>query len=93
MTPESVGVPANSIVLGKHSGRHALSRRFEELGFTLDTAELDDAYRGFTKLADRKKNIYDQDLLSLVPAQQRRATPADACAGSSALNFAEAFGG
>ena len=42
MTPESVGVPANSIVLGKHSGRHALSRRFEELGFTLDAPELEE---------------------------------------------------
>ncbi|HEX8282806.1 MAG TPA: 2-isopropylmalate synthase [Pyrinomonadaceae bacterium] len=70
MTPESVGVPANSIVLGKHSGRHALSRRFEELGFVLDAAGLDDAYKGFTKLADRKKNIYDQDLLSLLPARR-----------------------
>jgi 2-isopropylmalate synthase len=90
MTPESVGVPANSIVLGKHSGRHALSRRFEELGFTLDAAGLEDAYRGFTKLADRKKNIYDQDLLSLVPAQQRLAPHPDA--GALALDFAEAYG-
>ncbi|MET0621393.1 MAG: 2-isopropylmalate synthase [Pyrinomonadaceae bacterium] len=91
MTPESVGVPANSIVLGKHSGRHALSRRFEELGFTLDAAGLEDAYRGFTKLADRKKNIYDQDLLSLVPAQQRRESRAEAV--SPEPEFAEAFGG
>ncbi|HYG79490.1 MAG TPA: 2-isopropylmalate synthase, partial [Pyrinomonadaceae bacterium] len=72
MTPESVGVPSNNIVLGKHSGRHALSRRFDELGFTLTPPELEDAYHQFTKLADRKKNIYDQDLLSLLPARQRR---------------------
>jgi 2-isopropylmalate synthase len=91
MTPESVGVPANSIVLGKHSGRHALSRRFEELGFTLDASGLEDAYHGFTKLADRKKNIYDQDLLSLLPAQQRRESRAEA--GSLEPEFAEAFGG
>ena len=91
MTPESVGVHANSIVLGKHSGRHALSRRFEELGFTLDAAGLDDAYRGFTKLADRKKNIYDQDLLSLLPARQRRESREDG--GTLELNFAEAVGG
>ena len=91
MTPESVGVPANSIVLGKHSGRHALSRRFEELGFTLDAAVLEAAYRGFTRLADRKKNIYDQDLLSLLPAQQRRdAQPVE---GELVLDFAEAYGG
>jgi 2-isopropylmalate synthase len=71
MTPESVGVPANRIVLGKHSGRHALSRRYEELGFTLQATELDCAYQSFTELADRKKRIYDQDLLSLLTADAR----------------------
>ena len=93
MTPESVGVPANSIVLGKHSGRHALSRRFEELGFTLDAAGLEEAYRGFTKLADRKKNVYDQDLLMLVPARQQRGALVEAGAGSLVLDFAEAYSG
>jgi 2-isopropylmalate synthase len=66
MTPESVGVPTNELVLGKHSGRHALALRYEELGYALDAGELDTAYRRFTDLADRKKRIYDQDLLSLV---------------------------
>jgi 2-isopropylmalate synthase len=66
MTPASVGVPANALVLGKHSGRHALSLRFRELGFVLGTEELDAAYLRFTDLADRKKRIYDQDLLSLL---------------------------
>ena len=66
MTPESVGVPANSLVLGKHSGRHALSLRYMELGYDITPAELDDAYRSFTNLADRKKRIYDQDLISLL---------------------------
>lgn len=66
MTPESVGVPANSLVLGKHSGRHALSLRYTELGFELTQGELDDAYSRFTGLADRKKRIYDQDLISLL---------------------------
>ena len=66
MTPESVGVPANSLVLGKHSGRHALSLRYAELGYDVTTAELDDAYRKFTNLADRKKRVYDQDLISLL---------------------------
>jgi len=65
MTPESVGVPANDIVLGKHSGRHALASRFAELGFDLDKAELDEAYSRFTKLADKKKKIYDQDLIAI----------------------------
>ena len=66
MTPESVGVPANSLVLGKHSGRHALSLRYMELGYDINATELDAAYRRFTDLADKKKRIYDQDLISLL---------------------------
>lgn len=66
MTPESVGVPANSLVLGKHSGRHALSLRYMELGYDVTANELDAAYTRFTDLADRKKRIYDQDLISLL---------------------------
>jgi 2-isopropylmalate synthase len=66
MTPESVGVEANLLVLGKHSGRHALAARYAELGYVLTPAELEAAYRQFTQLADRKKRIYDQDLLSLL---------------------------
>ncbi len=75
MTPESVGVPTNELVLGKHSGRHALALRYEELGYTLDANELDAAYRQFTDLADRKKRIYDQDLISLVDAARSSAAP------------------
>jgi 2-isopropylmalate synthase len=73
MTPESVGVSANSLVLGKHSGRHALALRYTELGYRLTSMELDTAYVEFTALADRKKRIYDQDLLSLLaaPAKSR----------------------
>ena len=65
MTPESVGVANNDIVLGKHSGRHALVSRFVELGFELDKEEIDEVYTRFTKLADKKKKIYDQDLIAL----------------------------
>lgn len=68
MTPESVGVPKNSIVLGKHSGKHALTARFEELGLSLTAAEVAKIYPMFTALADRKKNVYDQDLLALAGA-------------------------
>src|SRR5215813_7026221 len=71
MTPESVGVPANSLVLGKHSGRHALSLRYAELGYDITAAELDAAYTSFTNLADRKKRIYDQDLISLLSSATR----------------------
>ncbi len=69
MTPESVGVPSNNIVLGKHSGRHALVARYNELGVDLNTAEISEVYQKFTALADKKKNIYDQDLLAILPAQ------------------------
>ncbi|MFN2407663.1 MAG: 2-isopropylmalate synthase [Pyrinomonadaceae bacterium] len=66
MTPDSVGVQANSLVLGKHSGRHALSLRYMELGYDVSATELDAVYRRFTDLADKKKRIYDQDLISLL---------------------------
>jgi 2-isopropylmalate synthase len=69
MTPQSVGVPSNDIVLGKHSGRHALVARYNELGVELDRAEINEVYQKFTALADKKKNIYDQDLLAILPAQ------------------------
>ena len=65
MTPDSVGAPTTQIVLGKHSGRHALARRYEELGTPLSGEELDFAYARFVALADRKKHIYDQDLLAI----------------------------
>ncbi len=76
MTPESVGVPKNSIVLGKHSGRHALVARYAELGFAFDANEINEIYSRFVSLADRKKNIYDQDLLSIVPDRMPTAIAA-----------------
>jgi 2-isopropylmalate synthase len=66
MTPESVGVPTNNLVLGKHSGRHALALRYEDLGYPMQPAEVDVIYERFTSLADRKKRIYDQDLIALL---------------------------
>jgi 2-isopropylmalate synthase len=74
MTPASVGVPSNSMVLGKHSGRHALAHRLRELGHTLDAAELDHFYHRFVELADRKKAIYDQDLIALATQSSASAT-------------------
>jgi 2-isopropylmalate synthase len=72
MTPESVGVSENRIVLGKHSGRHALAVQYQKLGYQLSRQELDDVYERFIALADRKKRIYDQDLLSLLsPAKAK----------------------
>jgi len=66
MTPESVGVSKSLLVLGKHSGRRALEQRYAELGHPLTRAELDAVYHRFTELADRKKSIYDQDLVALL---------------------------
>ena len=68
MTPASVGVPRNRMVLGKHSGRRALAHRLGELGVVLQASDLDIAYCRFSELADRKKSILDQDLLTLIPA-------------------------
>ncbi|WP_158945182.1 2-isopropylmalate synthase [Granulicella sp. S190] len=66
MTPESVGVPSTNMVLGKHSGRRLLEQRLTELGHKLTRSQLDEVYHRFTELADRKKSIYDQDLLGLL---------------------------
>ncbi|MEW5977238.1 MAG: 2-isopropylmalate synthase [Acidobacteriota bacterium] len=66
MTPQSVGIPTNNIVLGKHSGRHALLKRYSALGYELGKEELDRAYMLFCKLADKKKSIYDEDLLAIL---------------------------
>lgn len=68
MTPESVGAPkTGGIVLGKHSGRHALVARYNELGYEFTGDEINEIYTAFTALADKKKNIYDQDLLAILP--------------------------
>jgi len=66
MRPETVGIPKSTLVLGKHSGRHALEQRFRELGYELDAARLTDIYHQFTALADRKRAILDEDLLALL---------------------------
>ena len=66
MTPQSVGVPDSRLVLGKHSGRHALGLRIAELGYELDRRELDDIYRSFVVLADKIKTVEDHHLLQLV---------------------------
>ena len=66
ITPHTVGMPSNYLVLGKHSGRHALAKRYEDLGYKLTKPELDRVYELFTQLADRKKNVYDEDLIGLV---------------------------
>jgi 2-isopropylmalate synthase len=68
MTPESVGVPPNRIVLGKHSGRNALAHKLREMGHELSAETINHVYDEFVRLADSKKQIYDQDLLSILIA-------------------------
>ena len=66
MTPESVGVKQTSLVMGKHSGSHAFQHKLEELGYQLSDNQLKDAFVRFKALADRKKQIYDEDIEALV---------------------------
>jgi 2-isopropylmalate synthase len=66
MTPESVGVKQTSLVMGKHSGRHAFVHKLEELGYKLAGNQLEDAFARFKTLADRKKHVYDEDIEALV---------------------------
>ncbi len=66
MTPQSVGVPDSILVLGKHSGRHALGIRCEQLGYQFDRRALDDIYRRFVRLADKIKKVEDHHLLELI---------------------------
>ncbi len=73
MTPASVGAGSTNLVLGKHSGRRALADRLEKLGHSLTREQLDEVYHRFTELADRKKSIYDQDILGLLKAEKSAA--------------------
>jgi 2-isopropylmalate synthase len=66
MTPESVGVPGTSLVLGKHSGRHALSMRCTQLGFELERRELDRVYRDFVVVADKNKSVNDAQIIEII---------------------------
>ncbi len=68
MTPESIGLPQNSIILGKHSGRHALEARYQAMGHTLTRPQLELAYSEFVKVADRQKIVEEKDLLQIIAA-------------------------
>ena len=71
MTPESVGLMHSNLVLGKHSGRHAFKRKLIELGFALGDNALEDAFRRFKELADKKKDVFDEDIVALVDDEVR----------------------
>jgi len=68
MTPQSVGIKHSTLVLGKHSGRHALKQRYVELGYQLSDEELEAAYHLFCGIADQKKEIFDEDLEAILEA-------------------------
>ncbi|MDD3293474.1 MAG: 2-isopropylmalate synthase [Geobacteraceae bacterium] len=72
MTPESVGLKENALVLGKHSGRHAFKKRLEELGHELEDEMLNKAFERFKNLADLKKEIFDEDLDAIVADEVMR---------------------
>jgi 2-isopropylmalate synthase len=74
--PKVVGLPGSGIVLGKHSGRHALEAKLRELGYELPKVQLDEVFKRFKELADRKKHVTDADIESLV-ADTVHAVPAD----------------
>ncbi|MDQ1079852.1 2-isopropylmalate synthase [Pseudoroseomonas cervicalis] len=73
MTPESVGWATNSLVLGKHSGRAAFRDKLASLGYTLGDNQLNDAFRRFKDIADRKKTVFDEDIVALVDDEVMRA--------------------
>jgi 2-isopropylmalate synthase len=73
MTPESVGLNKSTLVMGKHSGRAAFKSKLAELGYELGDNEMQDAFVRFKDLADKKKDVYDEDIVALVDDQMMRA--------------------
>ncbi len=69
MTPESVGLSESSLVMGKHSGRHAFREKLKSMGYELGDNAFQDAFRSFKTLADRKKNVFDEDIEALVDSE------------------------
>ncbi len=91
MTPESIGLKANVLVLGKHSGRHAFKKRLGELGYELSDDDLNRAFERFKALADLKKEVFDEDLDALVadevmrPSEKYRLSHITVTCGSFAV--------
>ena len=91
MTPESVGLMRSTLVMGKHSGRHAFKTKLKELGFELGENALEDAFRRFKDLADKKKEIFDEDIVALIDdavVRSQRAYPLHLAAGHRRLERA-----
>ena len=75
MTPESVGIAQTTMVLGKHSGKHAFSERIRELGFEVEGEALEKAFARFKEVADKKKTVTDKDILALIRTQKTVMMP------------------
>ena len=73
MTPESVGLHQSELVMGKHSGRHAFANKLKELGFDLGDNAFEDAFIRFKALADKKKEIYDEDIIALIDSNAMKS--------------------
>lgn len=73
MTPESVGRSLSHIVLGRHSGRHGFKKRVSELGYKLTGKELEEAYQRFLEVADKKKQVYDDDLIAIIESGLKKS--------------------
>jgi 2-isopropylmalate synthase len=69
MNPADVGIPANSLVLGKHSGRHAFKDRITQLGYALSDEQVESAFVKFKALADKKKEVFDEDIEAIIDDQ------------------------
>ncbi len=73
MTPQSIGRPKSSMVLGRHSGKHGLKSRLEDLSIALSNEEIDKVYNRFVLVADKKKEVYDEDLYSIIADEIQRS--------------------
>jgi 2-isopropylmalate synthase len=93
LRPEDVGFPSSQMVLGKHSGRHALRARLGELGFELEDGALDALFATFKTLADRKKEVFDSDLVALAGGGPHGGAPRPAAAGEWQLVTLQAHAG
>jgi len=74
MSPDDIGVPSSKLVLGKHSGRHAFMQRIEALGYSLNDKQVDSAFEKFKVLADKKKEVFDEDIEALIDEQIEQVT-------------------
>ncbi len=73
MKPEDVGIPESKLVLGKHSGRHAFAERIETLGYDLGPEQINKAFEQFIALADKKKDVYDEDIEAIIESQTAKS--------------------